>query len=62
MKTQSTSFFSEISKVNLGHLAAEVKETLAVGFNEKHNRILSAADVWNIQRQKRNRMQRRFSL
>jgi hypothetical protein len=62
MKTQSTSLFSAISKVNLVNLAAEVKETLAFGFTEKNNKILSAADVWNIQRQKRNRIQRRFSL
>jgi hypothetical protein len=61
MKTQSTSFFSEISKAYLMRLTEEVKETIAVDLIEKNSKILSAADVWNIQRNKRARVQRRFS-
>jgi hypothetical protein len=63
MKTQSTSFFAEISKAYLMRLTEEVKETVALDIITHSNaRILSAADVWNIQRNKRARVQRRFSL
>jgi hypothetical protein len=52
MKTQlSTTQFSK-----------EVKETLSAVFTNTRMKIISAADVWNIQRNKRNRVQRRFSL
>ena len=38
----------------------EVKE-IVTGFIQR-SRALSAADVWNIQRQKKSRTQRRFAL
>jgi len=38
-----------------------VKEITAV-INQTRSKIISAADVWNIQRQKRARVQRRFAL
>jgi len=62
MKTQSANFFNEISKAHMVSLTSEVKETLAFDHFEKKDRIFSAVDVWNIQRQKRSRIQRRFSL
>ena len=37
------------------------KEVAAV-INQTRSKIISAADVWNIQRQKRVRVQRRFAL
>ena len=40
----------------------EVKEALSAVFTDTRNKIISAADVWNIQRNKRSRVQRRFSL
>ncbi|MEO5685253.1 MAG: hypothetical protein ABIQ88_21585 [Chitinophagaceae bacterium] len=40
----------------------EVKTTLAAVFSTTRSRIISAADVWNIQRTKRARVQRRFAL
>jgi len=40
----------------------EVKETLSAVFTHTRSKIISAADVWNIQRQKRSRVQRRFAL
>ena len=42
-------------------ILAEVKETLSAVFTQTRSKIISAADVWNIQRQKRARVQRRFS-
>jgi hypothetical protein len=50
MKTSVTTF----------SLTGEVKETLSLVFNR--NKIFSAADMWNIERRKRNRVQRRFIL
>jgi len=52
MKTQlSTSQFTN-----------EVKDALSVVYTHTRSKIISAADVWNIQRQKRARVQRRFAL
>jgi hypothetical protein len=67
MKTQSTAFFTEITRAYLMRLSGEVEETLAHGIshsevNNNNHKILSAADVWNIQRNKKSRVQRRFSL
>ncbi len=49
MNTQFTTRFTQ-----------EVKELVAGLINRP--KAISAADVWNIQRQKRSRVQRRFAL
>jgi len=52
MKTQlSTSQFTN-----------EVKDAISTVYTHTRSKIISAADVWNIQRQKRVRVQRRFAL
>lgn len=57
MNTQNKSLFTAISKSETKELTTIVKETLAFGVNvEKH---FTAADLWNIQRQKRSIVQRR---
>jgi len=61
MKTQSTSLFNNISAAQLISLTTEVKETLAMETNYAASKKLAVADVWNIQRNKRARVQRRFS-
>ncbi len=43
-------------------LVKEVSDTVTAVFNHTRSKIISAADVWNIQRQKRVRVQRRFAL
>jgi len=43
-------------------ISKEIKETLSAVFTHTRSKMISAADVWNIQRQKRNRVQRRFAL
>jgi hypothetical protein len=48
MKTSATTF----------SLTGEAKETLALA--PDRNKIFSSADMWNIQRRKRSRVQRRF--
>ena len=52
MNTQSTTLFTQLSKEHLQDLTKEVKETLAtVTTNVK---TFSAADMWNIQRQRKS--------
>ena len=54
MKMQSTNLFNQISKESVKNLTAEVKETLAFGYNCSQNKIFSSAELWNIQRQRRS--------
>lgn len=61
MNTQSTNLFSQISTTD-NQLTAQVQETMAMDASHVNTRILSSADVWNIQRNKRARVQRRFAL
>jgi hypothetical protein len=57
MNTQNKDLFTAISKSETKQLTTVVKETLAFGLNqEKH---FTAADLWNIQRQKRSIVSRR---
>ncbi|MEO5592048.1 MAG: hypothetical protein ABIR15_22845 [Chitinophagaceae bacterium] len=62
MKTQTTGLFNAISKTRLMSLTTEVKETLATDISLPFAKKFTAAEVWNIQRQKRARVQRRFAL
>ena len=59
MTTQNKSLFTTMSKAETKELTTIVKETLALGVvtQEKH---FTAADLWNIQRQKRSIGQRRY--
>ena len=61
MKTQTSSLFNAISKAQLVSLTTEVKETLAIDTIYPFSKKFTAAQVWNIQRQKRT-VQRRFTL
>ena len=60
MKKLSTNLFTIISAKDVENLTTVVKETLAVSFNQQ-NKVFTAADLWNIQRQGKRREQRRFS-
>jgi len=62
MKTQTTGLFNALSQAQLISLTTEVKEILAMDVNLPRSKKITAADVWNIQRQKRARVQRRFTL
>ncbi len=57
MKTKNTNLFTPLDKGQMQDLTQEVKETLATGTTKN---ILSAADLWNIQRMRRVRVQRRY--
>ena len=54
MKTQSANLFSQLSKATVKSLTTEVKETLAFGFDNSPSKTFSAAELWNIQRQRRS--------
>ena len=61
MKKQSTSLFTQISTNQFEYLTTIVNETLATEFSNTKDKKFTAADLWNIQRQGKRRIQRRFS-
>jgi hypothetical protein len=60
MKKQSNTLFTKVNKVELGGLTSEVKETIAFGILAPSHKIFTAAELWNIQRQGKARVQRRY--
>lgn len=62
MRHQSNSLFTTLSKEELEAIINIVSETIAVGQTNMREKKFNAADLWNIQRQKRTFVQRRFSL
>jgi hypothetical protein len=59
MKSTSTKF-ALVEPSTLEVLTKEVKETLAPASILSQHKVFSAADLWNIQRQAKQRVQRRF--
>ena len=59
MKSSSIKF-AQLEALTLKELTKEVKETLAQCNILSHHKIFSQADLWNIQRQAKQRVQRRF--
>lgn len=60
MKKQSFNSFMPVSKTEMSFLTTEVKETLATNFETTQEKIFSAADLWNIQRNKKRNPGRKF--
>ena len=56
---QSANLFNQINKTQAENLAMEVKETLAMGYNHNQSKTFSAAELWNIHRQRKSLNQRR---
>ena len=54
MKLQSNNLLENLTKTELKILATEVKETVAVNFNKERKKIFSAAQLWDIQRCRKN--------
>ena len=48
--------------MNTQIIKTRIGKEIATVINQTRSKIISAADVWNIQRQKRVRVQRRFAL
>jgi hypothetical protein len=61
MKKRSNSFYTQLTKVQFENLTNIVEETLAAGFNHTKTKVFTAADLWNIQRHGKNRMQKRIN-
>ncbi|NOT94473.1 hypothetical protein [Ferruginibacter sp.] len=59
MNTTTTNLFKAISKTETKELTIIVKETLAFGVAQTQGKHFTAADLWNIQRQKRSILQRK---
>ena len=60
MKKTLNSPFAPLTKNELNNLTIVVKETIALGFGNTVSKVFTTADLWNIQRQAKTRMQRRF--
>ncbi|MEO6548749.1 MAG: hypothetical protein ABIN94_12140 [Ferruginibacter sp.] len=60
MKKQSYQPFTSLSKNELSNLTQDVKETIAFGIIQSRPVIFTAAELWNIQRQKKSVSCRRF--
>jgi len=59
MKRSTTSLFTQLSKEELNNLTSTTTEVIAFDCKNSNSKIFSAADLWNIQRQRRNFVQRR---
>jgi len=59
MNTNNTNLFTRISDAESTSLTTVVTETLAFEINKK--KTFTAAELWNIQRQKKSFVQRRFN-
>ena len=57
MRTQSNHLFTSIDKVDLVNLIPTVNETVSLDPGHKN---FTAAELWNIQRQGKGRIQRRY--
>jgi hypothetical protein len=60
MTQQSNILVIKFSKEGLAELTREVKETIAFGLVEPRHKIFTAAELWNIRRQAKARVQRRY--
>ena len=57
MNTQQNNLLVNLSKTETTKLTTVVNETLATGM--QHSKSFTAADLWNIQRQRKSSLQRR---
>ena len=61
MKLQSNNLLENLTRQELKFLTTEVKETVNKNFKKERKRVFSAADFWNIQRQRKNLYTKRFA-
>ena len=60
MKKNSSSFFNSLTALENDHLTNQVEEVLAAGVNLPRQKSFTTNDLWNIERHRRSRVQRRF--
>ncbi len=61
MKKQSDNLFETMSNEKIQHHLGSVNETLSGGFNQTNNKVFTAVDLWNIQRNGTSSLQKRHS-
>lgn len=61
MEKRTEELFTGMNKYTLD-LTAIVDETIAYCYKANNHRVFTSAELWNIQRQQKSRLQRRFSL
>jgi len=61
MKKNLNNLFTQINAEQLETLTTVVNETPITDFNLSKDRTFNVVDLWNIQRQGKNRIQRRYS-
>ena len=61
MKTQSNNLLEKLVKEEIEVLTNQVREILALDFKRSNDKVFSAAELWNIQRQRKTYTKRRFS-
>ena len=61
MKKQSGPLFFSLSLNDQANSTTQTEETVSAGFNLQHQKLFTIVDMWNIQRQRRCMIQRRFS-
>ena len=54
MKLQSNNLLENLTITELKILTSEVKETIVANFEKERKKIFSAAQLWDIQRRKKN--------
>ena len=54
MKLQSNNLLENLTRNELKVLTSEVKETVAQDFKKEKKKIFSAAQMWDIQRRRKN--------
>ena len=60
MKTQNTNFLQALCKTQLENLVKEVKETVATNVAHLNQKTaFGVVDLWNLERNRRNRIVRR---
>lgn len=60
MKTDNRTFFQSLGKTQLDNLVKEVKETMAIEMPALKNKTaFGVVDLWNLERNRKNRIVRR---
>ncbi len=62
MKKQHNNYLTSLPVTEVAKLINIVKETIATECRPQQKKVFNAADLWNIQKQRRSFVQRRFSL
>jgi hypothetical protein len=60
MKLQSNNLLEKLNATDIKFLTIEVKETLDKSFKKERKRIFSAAELWDIQRRRKNLLVKRI--